>query len=408
MQIFLVGGSVRDELLNLPVNDKDWVVVGATPQEMLEQGYLKVGKDFPVFLHPDTKEEYALARTERKIGKGYHGFECYSATDVTIEQDLMRRDLTINAIAKSEKGDLIDPFNGQTDINNRVLRHVSEAFSEDPVRILRVARFAARYAHLGFTIADETLKLMQEMVANGEVDALVPERVWKEMSSALLEASPEVFFESLRQCGALAKLFPDLDKLWGIPQPERYHPEIDTGVHVMMSLKKSVEYSDKLSVRFAVLCHDLGKGKTPKSKWPSHHGHEGLGVKPISNWCKQYRVPNDCKDLAVKVAKWHLHAHKALELTPKTLLKFLSALDAFRKPELLEDFLLACMADTRGRKGLEEQAYPQADYIREVFQIVQAVDVKALMAKGYEGGALGEQLYRARLQAIKIFKDQQN
>jgi tRNA nucleotidyltransferase (CCA-adding enzyme) len=402
MEIYSVGGCVRDELLGLPVQDRDWVVVGATPEQMLQQKFQQVGKDFPVFLHPTSKEEYALARTERKTGQGYYGFVCNSDPSVTLEEDLARRDLTVNAIAKSDKGQIIDPYHGQRDLQDKILRHVSPAFAEDPVRILRVARFAARFASLGFTIAPETMQLMQQMVAAGEVDALVPERVWQEMLKALKERNPEVFFLTLRECGALAKIFPALNKLWGVPQKKEYHPEIDTGIHVMLALQQAVKFSPKPEVRFAVLCHDLGKGLTPESEWPSHKMHEERGMQPIIEWCAKYRVPNEFKDLALKVAKWHLHAHKAAELRPDTMLKLLKGLDAFRNPENVEDYLLSCKADATGRTGLQDIPYPAADIIKTAYAAAISVDVQPLIQQGLAGEKLGEALSAARVKAIKI------
>lgn len=401
MQIYLVGGCVRDELLGLPLKDRDWVVVGATPEQMLQQGFQQVGKDFPVFLHPDSREEYALARTERKTGVGYYGFACNSDPSITLEQDLARRDLTINAIAKDNDGKIIDPYAGCKDIQNKILRHVSPAFMEDPVRILRVARFAARFANLGFIIAPETMSLMTQMVAAGEIDNLVPERVWQEMFKALQEQTPSVFFTTLRQCGALEKIFPELDCLWGVAQKPQYHPEIDTGVHVMLALQQAVKLTNKPAVRFAVLCHDLGKGLTPVDQLPSHHGHEERGIKPIQEWCARYRVPNDFKDLAVKVAKWHLHAHRADELRADTLLKLLCALDVFRNPENLEDYLIACQADATGRTGMENNVYTKGYIIRAAHTAACKVDVQELIKQGYTGADLGEQLDRARVVAIK-------
>lgn len=405
MEMYLVGGCVRDELLGLPVQDRDWVVVGATPEQMLQQGFQQVGKDFPVFLHPKTKEEYALARTERKTGQGYYGFVCNADPSVTLEQDLARRDLTINAIAKSEDGKLIDPYNGQQDLAHKILRHVSPAFSEDPVRILRVARFAARFAPLGFTIAPETLKLMTEMVNAGEVDALVAERVWQEMLKALKEQTPTVFFTSLRDCGALARIFPALNNLWGVPQKKEYHPEVDTGVHVMLALQQAVKFTTKAEVRFAVLCHDLGKGLTPKAEWPSHKGHEERGIKPIQEWCNTYRVPNEFKELALKVAKWHLHAHRAAELRADTMLKLLHGLDAFRNPENLDDYLIACQADSTGRTGMENKPYPAAEIIRAAFVAATNVDVQQLIQQGFTGEKLGLELTKTRVLAIQSSLD---
>ncbi len=403
MQVYLVGGSVRDELLGLPVQDHDWVVVGATPEQMLQLGYMQVGKDFPVFLHPETKEEYALARTERKSGPGYYGFTWSVDPSVTLEDDLLRRDLTINAMAKNIHAEIIDPHGGRQDLKNKILRHVSPAFAEDPVRILRIARFAARYAKLGFSIAPETMALMREMVTAGEVDALVPERVWQEMLSALQEDSPEVFFLTLRECGALARIFPALDNLWGVDQKAQYHPEIDTGIHVMMALQQAVKLSSKPEVRFAVVCHDLGKGLTPKDELPSHKGHEERGIKPIQDWCNKYRVPNSFKDLAIKVAKWHLHAHRASELRPETILKLLQGLDGFRKPEMVEDYLLACQSDATGRAGMQDNPYPAGEIIRNAFKAAQSVDVQALIEKGFVGAKLGQAIDRERQLAIKQY-----
>lgn len=406
MQIFLVGGAVRDTLLQLEVKERDWVVVGATPDQLLAQNYVPVGKDFPVFLHPKTKEEYALARTERKSGAGYTGFECYAAQDVTLEEDLVRRDLTINAIAQDEQGNLYDPYNGQADLNNRLLRHVSDAFTEDPVRILRIARFAARYYTLGFSIAPSTLMLMRTMVANGEVDHLVPERVWKEMSRALEEASPEIFFQVLRHCGALARVLPELDKLFGVPQPPQHHPEIDTAVHALLSLRAAVKATQSLPARFAALIHDLGKGLTPKENWPSHHGHETLGLPPIKALCKRLAVPNPCRDLALLTAEFHTHCHRAFELRPDTLLKTLERLDALRKPERFHEFLIACMCDSRGRTGLENVAYPQREYLAQAFECIRAVTAKDVLAQQPElrGPEIGEQLRALRTRALTTFK----
>lgn len=401
MEIYLVGGCVRDQLLGLPVKDRDWVVVAATPEQMLQQNFQQVGKDFPVFLHPETKEEYALARTERKIGDGYYGFECNFDTTVTLEQDLLRRDLTINAIAQTLDGKIIDPFNGQQDLENKILRHVSAAFTEDPVRILRVARFAARFAPLGFTIAPETMELMHQMVANGEVDALVPERVWQEMLRALQEDAPEVFFATLRQCGALERIFPQLDCLWGTPQKPQYHPEIDTGLHVMMALQQSVKLTAKPEVRFAVLCHDLGKGATPKDQLPSHHGHEERGVALINEWCNKYRVPNNFRDLAIKVSRWHLHAHRIAELRPETIIKLFQGLDAFRNPINLENYLLACQSDATGRGGKQNDTYPNAALIQRAFTAANSIDVQTLMQQGLDGAALGAAIVSARAKAVE-------
>ena len=401
MHIYLVGGAVRDQLLEYPIKEKDWVVVGATPQTMIDQGYTQVGKDFPVFLHPQTHEEYALARTERKTAPGYKGFSVHASPDVTLEEDLLRRDLTINAMAQDTQGHIIDPYHGQQDLKNRILRHVSDAFTEDPVRILRVARFAARYAHLGFTVADETMQLMRTMVKDGEVDALIPERVWQEMHNALTEKHPEVFFETLRHCGALQRIFPELDILFGIPQPEIYHPEIDTGIHTMMVLQQACKFSDDPKVRFAALCHDLGKGVTPKDKWPSHHAHEQLGIPVIKKVCQRLRVPNDFRDLAVITSDMHLHIHRAFELKAETLLDALERLDAFRKPERFEQFLIACIADIRGRTGYEDCDLPQVEYFRQAQQIVSNLDLSEITQQKLSGSEMADTIRRARLTALR-------
>jgi tRNA nucleotidyltransferase (CCA-adding enzyme) len=401
MQIYLVGGAVRDQLLGLTPRERDWVVVGASPAEMARQGFRQVGKDFPVFLHPQTGEEYALARTERKTAPGYKGFVVHTAPDVTLEQDLLRRDLTINAMAEDEHGNLVDPFNGHADLEQRVLRHVSPAFSEDPLRILRVARFAARFANLGFTIADETLDLMRQMVSSGEVDALVPERVWKEIERALATDQPQRFFEVLRECGALKILLPEIDRLYGVPQPEQHHPEIDTGVHTMMVLQQAARLSKDTSVRLAALLHDLGKGTTPPEQWPRHIEHEARGVKLVKDLCQRLRIPNHYRDLAVHVCRYHLHAHRAAELKATTMLKLLQSLDVLRQPERFKKFLLACEADARGRSGFEKRDYPQAAILERAAQAMMAVDSKPLVEKGMSGAALGEELQRLRLAAIK-------
>jgi tRNA nucleotidyltransferase (CCA-adding enzyme) len=405
MEIYLVGGYVRDQLLGLETKDRDWVVVGSTPEEMLKQDYRQVGKDFPVFLHPKTNEEYALARTERKTAPGYSGFSFYAAADVTLEEDLIRRDLTINAIALSNDEQLIDPFNGQADLKAKLLRHVSPAFIEDPVRILRVARFAARFADLGFTIAEETQQLMSEMVTNGEVDSLVPERVWQETMRALTEKTPARYFEVLRDCGALSKLFPEIDQLWGVPQPEKHHPEIDTGIHTMMVLTQAAKLSDDPKVRFAALVHDLGKGITPKEEWPNHIDHESRGVPLVEAFCDRYRIPNDYRELAIIVTKYHLHYHRAAELRDDTFLKTLEALDAFRRPDRFELFLLACEADSRGRTGYEEQHFDQPEIYRAVFNAAKTLDAKELVAQGLKGKAIKEELAKQRVQAIKTIRN---
>jgi len=404
MKTYLVGGAVRDKLLGYPFHEKDWVVVGATPEIMEQQGFTPVGKDFPVFLHPKTKEEYALARTERKTGRGYAGFSFYCGEDVTIEDDLIRRDLTINAIAEDEIGKLVDPYNGQQDLIDKKLRHVSDAFLEDPVRILRVARFAARYHHLGFTIADETVALMRTMVSNGEVDHLVSERVWKETQRALGEAAPDIFIQSLRDCGALARLFPEIDALFGVPQTAIHHPEIDTGIHTLMSLQQAAKMSNDICVRFATLLHDLGKGTTPKEEWPRHIAHEERSIQLVKNLCDRIAAPKDYKELALMVAQWHTHSHRALELKPATLLKVLQANDAFRRPERFKQFLLCCEADARGRTGFEDRNYPQAEYFRKALELCQTVDAKDISARGFTGKEFGDEVNRLRLEILSDYK----
>jgi len=404
MKTYLVGGAVRDELLDYPHKEKDWVVVGATPEEMLAAGFQQVGKDFPVFLHPETKEEYALARTERKTSPGYKGFDVHATPEVTLEQDLLRRDLTINAIAKDEAGEIIDPFNGLQDIHDRILRHVSPAFSEDPVRILRVARFAARYLHLGFIVADETMQLMKQMVADGEVDALVPERVWQEMEKALGERSPSRFIEVLRDCGALERILPELDRLFGVPQPEEHHPEVDTGIHTLMVLQQACRLSDDTGVRFAALMHDLGKGVTPESEWPHHIEHEARGADIVLDVCKRLRVPNEYRDLAERTARFHLHYHRALELKPSTVVKTLEQLDAFRKPQRFEKFLLASEADARGRPGHENNTFPQGRFFRKAYEEACKVDVSSLVEQGYNNRALAEKIREERVRLVSAIK----
>ena len=405
MKIYLVGGAVRDQLLNYPVKEKDWVVVGATVNEMLDLGYQQVGKDFPVFLHPETKDEHALARTERNTAPGYKGFEVHASPKVTLEEDLIRRDLTINAIAQDEAGNIVDPYNGQKDLKLKLLRHVSSAFSEDPVRILRVARFAARYAHLGFTVADETLQLMQQMVNNGEASALVAERVWQEFNKALNERNPEVFIQTLRDCHALKIILPEIDNLFGVPQPVEHHPEIDTGIHTLMVLQQASLLTHDPATRFAALCHDLGKALTPKHKWPSHHGHEALGVKPIKELCSRLRIPNNFRELACITAEFHLHVHRAFEIKKSTLLKTIEKMDGMRKPERYEQLLIACTADLRGRPGYENHPYPQANYYREALQIIKSVDIQALKEMGLQGKEMANAIQTARLSALnKLLK----
>ncbi len=400
MKTYLVGGAVRDALLNLPVKDKDWVVVGASPEEMLNLGYEQVGRDFPVFLHPKTHEEYALARTERKKGSGYTGFVCYSAPDVTLEQDLQRRDLTINAIAQDGEGNYYDPCGGRADLEQRQLRHVSEAFKEDPLRVLRVARFAARFAHLNFAVAGETLALMRWMAESGELNALTPERVWKETESALQTRSPQVYFQVLRDCGALAVLFPELDNLYGVPAPAKWHPEIDTGVHTLMTLTVAARLSDDIAVRFATLFHDVGKALTPPEKWPSHHGHGPAGVPLVEHLCQRLRVPNSLRDLALLVTEFHDLIHTVDRQTPETLVALFDRIDAWRKPQRVEQLALTSEADARGRTGFENNAYPQGDYLRTAFEIVQGVSTKDVVAAGFRGAAVREELSGRRINAL--------
>ena len=408
MNIYMVGGAVRDELLGLPVSDHDWVVTGATPEQMLAQGYRQVGRDFPVFLHPHTAEEYALARTERKTGPGYHGFVVNSAPDVTLDQDLARRDLTINAMARDAAGHLIDPYGGRADLDNRLLRHVSPAFCEDPLRVLRVARFAARFNALGFRIAEETRQLMMEIVNSGELTSLAPERVWQECHRALAGPSPAHFFRVLHQCGALEVLLPEVERLFGVPQPAKYHPEIDSGEHTLMVLEQAEAISPDTRVRFAALVHDVGKGTTPVSQWPRHIGHEQRGVKLIRELSQRLKVPNDHRDLAMLVAKYHGLCHRALELKPVTLLKLIEDLDALRRVERFHQFLQACEADARGRQGREEQDYPQAYYLRQVLDAVLSVAAAPLVDGGLTGTDLADALRNLRIRAIAAMERQQS
>jgi len=400
MEIFQVGGSLRDELLGLPVSERDWVVVGATPDELTALGFRPVGRDFPVFLHPRTGEEHALARTERKTAPGYRGFAIHAAPDVTLEQDLRRRDLTINAIARDVRDNIIDPFGGRDDLKARLLRHVSDAFVEDPVRVLRVARFAARFAELGFTVAPETTELMRRMVASGECDALVAERVWAETEKALGTAHPQVYFRVLRECGALAVIFPEIERLHGVPQPERWHPEIDTGVHTFMVLEQATHLSQDPRVRFAALVHDLGKGATPPAQWPSHPGHEERSVKLIADMAARLRFPRDYHELARLVARYHGQCHRYAELRNATVLDLLEGVDAFRRPARLEQFLLACEADARGRTGFEQRAYPQADGLRECARAAAAVRISAEDGGGMDGERIRARLRQERVAAI--------
>ena len=399
MQVYLVGGAVRDELLGIAVKDKDFVVVGSTPEEMIAAGFKPVGKDFPVFLHPKTHDEYALARTERKTAKGYKGFVVHASPEVTLEEDLARRDLTINAIAKDSTGKFIDPYNGLADIQSKTLRHVSHAFAEDPVRILRAARLSARFQD--FSLAPETNQLMQQMVASGEVDALVAERVWQELAKGLMEDKPSRMFDVLRACCALKKILPELDKLWGVPQSAQYHPEIDTGVHVMLAIDYAARQNYALAVRFATLMHDLGKGVTPAELLPQHIGHEARGIHLVKDVCKRLRVPNDCKELAQIVSKFHGKLHQVLQMKPSTLLSFIVELDAIRQPERFKDFLRACEADSRGRTGLENHATPATDLMQKVLAAAMNVDAGAVASAYDAPEEIKAAVFEARLDAVK-------
>lgn len=403
MEIYLVGGAVRDQLLGLPVKEKDWVVIGETPESMVKQGFRPVGKDFPVFLHPQSREEYALARTERKTAPGYKGFTVHAAPDVSLDQDLIRRDLTINAMAMTPEGRLIDPYGGRPDLEKRIFRHISPAFAEDPVRILRVARFAARYRHLGFTLAEETRVLMQAMVTAGEVDHLVPERVWAELFKALNEKSPSAFFDTLKACTALDKIFPEISCLFGVPQPEKHHPEIDTGIHVMLCLDQAALLSPSPEVRFAALVHDLGKGVSPKENWPHHYDHETKGLAILEKMCARLRVPNAFKALALQVMQYHTHCHRAFELRASTLTDMLSALGAFKPANKLTEFLLACEADAKGRTGFENAPYPQAGLLSGAAKAAAAVDTSAIVNGELKGQQIGEAIRRLRIKAVSEF-----
>ncbi|MGH8140728.1 MAG: multifunctional CCA addition/repair protein [Steroidobacteraceae bacterium] len=405
MEVYLVGGAVRDRLLGLPVRERDWVVVGARPEELERGGYVPVGREFPVFLHPQTKEEYALARLERKIAPGYRGFTTQFSPDVSLEEDLERRDLTINSIAESASGQIIDPYGGRRDLQERVLRHVSPAFVEDPVRILRVARFAARFAELGFTIAPETRALLKQMVTSGEAGSLVPERVWQETERALGETRPDVFFETLRDCGALAVIFPELAALHGVPQPPRWHPEVDTGVHVMLAVRFAAKIGASTAVRFAVLMHDLGKARTPRDRWPGHHGHEEGGVPLVEALSQRLKVPTAYRELAVLGARHHAVVHRAAQLRADTMLKLLESTDAFRRPERFSELLRVCESDARGRAGLEERPYPQADYLQRVRDAAAAVTLSDEDRQGLQGAAIGERLRAKRLAAVSEAKE---
>ncbi len=413
MQIYRVGGAVRDKLLKRKICDVDYVVVGATIDEMLQLGYKAVGKNFPVFLHPQSKEEYALARTEKKVSKGYKGFTFYTSPEISIEEDLYRRDLTINAIAEDQQGELIDPYSGVDDLKNRKLRHVSQAFAEDPVRILRTARFAARFASLGFTVANETIQLMEQMVNNGEVNELVAERVWKEFESALVERHPEVFFQVLRQCNALQQLLPEIDNLFGVPQKEIHHPEIDAGVHTMMVLQQSVRLSEQLSgqdrlskdeitaVRFSALVHDVGKGLTPSHEWPSHKKHEFNAILPVKNLCRRFKVPKQISDLALLVTEHHLLYHRIEELNKGNIIAFFNSIDAFRRPRRFKLFLLVCEADSRGRKGFEDVIPVQTALCNNYYNQAKQVNVEDIIALGYKNNAISEQLFLKRCESLR-------
>ncbi|EIJ45350.1 tRNA nucleotidyltransferase [Herbaspirillum sp. GW103] len=404
MKTYTVGGAVRDGLLGLPVKDRDHVVVGATPEQLLALGFRPVGKDFPVFLHPETHEEYAMARTERKTAPGYKGFDFHAAPDVTLEDDLARRDLTINAMAQDEDGTLVDPYHGRADLEARVFRHVSDAFVEDPVRILRVARFAARFAD--FTVAPQTNALMQRMVDEGEVDALVPERVWQELSRGLMEHKPSRMFEVLRVCGALQRILPELDALWGVPQPEKWHPEIDTGVHVMLVVDWAAAQDFSLPIRFAALLHDLGKGTTPPEIWPRHHGHEARSERLVEQVCARLKVPGECRDLALMTAREHGNVGRCFEMRPGTLVKFFARCDAFRKPQRFLDMLRASECDHRGRTGLELQPFPQAAYLEGALQAASAIDAGAIAQQQTQPQRIADAILAARTAQVATYVEQ--
>ncbi len=406
MEVYLVGGAVRDELLGLTVYDRDYVVVGALPEQLLQQGYQQVGKDFPVFLHPKSKDEYALARTERKAGAGYTGFICDFGPEVTLKEDLMRRDLTINAIARDQQGTLHDPYDGAADIEARVLRHVSDAFGEDPLRVLRVARFAARFHGQGFTVADETRVLMQQMAASGELTTLTPERVWKETEKALASDNPQIFFEVLRQCDALKVLFPEVDALFGVPGPKQWHPEIDTGLHTMMVLKRAAELGAGLPCRFAALCHDFGKALTPSDKWPSHHDHGELGIAPIEALCARFKVPTEHRELAILMSRWHICLHRMVEPAPEqaeTILMLFQQTDAWRKPDRFAQLLLCAQSDLQGRTGFEQRPYPQRERLWQWLCELRTITAAPFVAQGLKGPAIGEAIAAARLLQLKLW-----
>ena len=410
MKVYLVGGAVRDQLLGLPVKDRDWIVVGAVPATLLSLGYQQVGKDFPVFLNPKTKEEYALARTERKSSAGYTGFICDFSPTITLEQDLIRRDLTINAMAQSEDGEIIDPYGGKQDLDNRILRHISPAFSEDPLRVLRVARFAARYHSLGFKIASETLALMAELAQSGELQHLTAERVWLETEKALNEKNPEIYFETLHKTGALRVLFPEIDALYGVPNPVKHHPEVDSFIHTMLVLKQAVNLTEnnpilnKSAVRFAAICHDLGKALTPKNILPHHYGHEQAGIKPTRSLCKRLKVPSYFQELAELTCEFHTHIHKAFELRAETVITLFNRFDVWRKPQRFQEFLQVCLADTRGRIGFENKDYPQIDYINQLLHAANEVDVQQVIADGFEKQEIRNELIKRRILAVKQTK----
>lgn len=410
MKVYLVGGAVRDQLLGLPVKDRDWIVVGADPTTLLSLGYQQVGKDFPVFLNPKTKEEYALARTERKSSAGYTGFICDFSPTITLEQDLIRRDLTINAMAQSEDGEIIDPYGGKQDLENRILRHISPAFSEDPLRVLRVARFAARYHSLGFKIASETLALMAELALSGELQHLTAERVWLETEKALNEKNPEIYFETLHKTGALSVLFSEIDALYGVPNPVKHHPEVDSFIHTMLVLKQAVNLTEnnpilnKSAVRFAAICHDLGKALTPQNILPHHYGHEQAGIKPTRSLCKRLKVPSYFQELAELTCEFHTHIHKAFELRAETVITLFNRFDVWRKPQRFQEFLQVCLADTRGRTGFETKDYPQIDYINQLLHSANEVDVQQVIADGFEKQAIKNELTKRRILAVKQTK----
>lgn len=410
MKVYLVGGAVRDQLLGLPVKDRDWIVVGADPATLLSLGYQQVGKDFPVFLNPKTKEEYALARTERKSSVGYTGFICDFSPTITLEQDLIRRDLTINAMAQSEEGEIIDPYGGKQDLENRILRHISPAFSEDPLRVLRVARFAARYHSLGFKIASETLSLMAKLAQSGELQHLTAERVWLETEKALNEKNPEIYFETLHKTGALRVLFSEIDALYGVPNPVKHHPEVDSFIHTMLVLKQAVSLTEnnpilnKSAVRFAAICHDLGKALTPQNILPHHYGHEQAGIKPTRTLCKRLKVPSYFQELAELTCEFHTHIHEAFELRAETVITLFNRFDMWRKPQRFQEFLQVCLADTRGRTGFENKDYPQIDYINQLLQAANEVDVQQVIADGFEKQEIRNELTKRRILAVKQTK----